>query len=310
MVGAGLGTRLRPLTNLCPKPALPVRGIPLVGYQLALLARHGVTEVIVNTHHLSDHLIEAARGSCPDGVELHFSVEDELLGTGGGIRRVAAFLRESDPSIIIGGDQVLDLDLTAFIAKHRSRGDAATLQLLDDPRAAAFGPIGVDAEGSVRRVANRFDLGGEVRSGLYTWVNAIAPRAFDWLPDREVFSHLDHWLIPRVEAGERDVRGEVATRDTCVWVPVGTPAEYLEANLTPRPLSYLDVEAVAEQRGVRFTGDVVVGAGATIARGASLRRTVIWDGEQVPALPAADGVFAGGAFHTCSPAASGADADE
>jgi NDP-sugar pyrophosphorylase family protein len=131
IVAAGLGTRLRPLSDLRPKPAMPVRGIPLLAYQLALLARHGVTEVVINAHHLPDELMAAARRYRPAGVELHFSVEDELLGTGGGIRRVASFLRESDPCLIVGGDMLVDADLTVLMERHRSRGDAWTLLLRD-----------------------------------------------------------------------------------------------------------------------------------------------------------------------------------
>ena len=73
ILAAGLGERMRPLTDRLPKPAVPVRGLPLVAYQLALLAQHGVSEVILNTHHLPEKLEEAARAHCPAGMTLHFS---------------------------------------------------------------------------------------------------------------------------------------------------------------------------------------------------------------------------------------------
>ena len=86
--------------------------------------------------------------------------------------------------------------------------------------------------------------------------------------------------------------------EACSWQPVGTPAEYLRVNFEPERLSYLDAEAVARAAGTRFQGDVVIGAGATLGAGASLKRCVVWDGERVPAgLEARDGVFAGGNFH-------------
>ncbi len=302
IVAAGLGTRLRPLSELLPKPAMPVRGLPLVAYPLALLARHGVTEVVINAHHLPERLQDAARRHCPPGLILHFSLEPELLDTGGAIRQVAGFLRESDPCLILGGDMILDVDLGALAARHRARGDAVTLLLRRDPRAAQFGSLGIDAEGRVRRIARRFDLGGEVEAGLYTWVNAVSPRALDALPQRAAFGHLDHWIAPLLAAGARDVRGDLVGAEACVWEPVGTPAEYLAANLRPRPLSYLDPEARARARGVRFGSDLVLGVGATLAPGASLERAVVWDGEHVPpSLRASDGVFAGGRFHPCGP---------
>ncbi len=300
IVAAGLGTRLRPFTNWYPKPALPVRGLPLIAYSLALLARDGVREVAINVHHLPEKLMAAAREHCPPGLALHFSLERELLDTGGGIRRMAAFLRESDPCLVIGGDMLFDVDLAGLAARHRARRSAATLLLLDDPRAAAFGSLGVDADGRVRRIAKRFDLGGEVGSGLYTWINVFSPRLFDSLPEREVFSHLDHWLAPELAAGADDIRAELVSRALCRWQPVGTPEEYLDANLDPRPIRGFDAAARARARGVRFEADLVVGAGARLAPGARLRRAVVWDAEQVPAeCSGSDGVFAAGAFHAC-----------
>ncbi|MEE8508895.1 MAG: sugar phosphate nucleotidyltransferase [Myxococcota bacterium] len=298
IVAAGPGSRLRPLSELRPKPALPVRGIPLVAYQLALLAHHGVSEVVINAHHLPDRLIEAARRYRPPGLELHFSVEAQLLGTGGGIRKVAAFLRESDPCLILGGDMIVDADLGALIESHRLRRDAFTLLLRDDARGTEFGTIGLDREGHLRRIGTRFDLGSEARAGVYTWVNVVAAHAFDSLPDREAFGHLDDWIAPLLADGASDIRGEFGP---CTWEPVGTPREYLTANLRRIRLGYFDPEARAQSEGTRFETELVIGAGAQIEPGAELTRAVVWDGETVPAdLRASDGVFAGGSFHSCS----------
>jgi NDP-sugar pyrophosphorylase family protein len=245
--------------------------------------------------------MDAARRHCPAGVTLRFSIEKEILGTGGGIRRVADFLRESDPCLIVAGDMLLDADLAALVATHRAREDAFTLLLrAGDERAGSFGTIGVDRDGRVRRIADRFDLGEEARSGIYTWVNVVAARAFHALPERDVFSHLDDWIAPQLSAGARDIRAEVAEPRDCVWEPVGTPAEYLSVNLDPARLSYGDAIAAAQRDGARCEGDLVIGAGAVLGTGASLRRAVIWDGERVDdGLQASDGVFAGGKFHRC-----------
>ena len=92
----------------------------------------------------------------------------------------------------------------------------------------------------MRRIGKRFDLGGEQAAGIYTWVNVVAARAFEQLPERDVFSHLDHWIAPMLANGARDIRGIVTPDTKCVWEPVGTPAEYLAANLNPPALSYID----------------------------------------------------------------------
>ena len=299
IVAAGLGTRLRPLTELRPKPALPVRGIPLIAYTLALLARHGVTEVIINAHHLSDILMDAAQRHCPADIDLGFSIEAELLDTGGGIRRVAGFLRDSDPCLIVAGDMLLDADLSALVATHRERGDAWTMLLrAGDPREKGFGTIGVDSENRVRRIGARHDLGGEHQAGLYAWANVVAARAFESLPEREIFSHFDGWIAPQLASGVTDIRGEILASEDFVWEPVGTPAEYLAVNLDPIQLSYQTAIADAQHAGARIEGDVVIGAGAELGSGVQLQRAVVWDREHVPdGLDASDGVFAGGVFH-------------
>jgi NDP-sugar pyrophosphorylase family protein len=178
--------------------------------------------------------------------------------------------------------------------------------LREDARTARFGSVGLDAEGRVRRIGRRFALPGETRAGLYVWANVVAARAFERMPGREIFSHLDDWLAPWLAAGAEDVRGELVGPDACAWEPVGTLAEYLRANLAPPRLGYLDPDALARARGVRFEAECVIGAGASLGPGASLRRVVVWDGERVPAgLRASDGVFAGGAFHACGAAPEG-----
>ena len=297
IVGAGLGARLQPLTALRPKPALPVGGVPMVAYTLAWLHAHGVREVVMNVHHLPEILEATARRHCPPGLELHFSREQALLDTGGGIARVASFLRESDPCLLIGGDMLMDADLSALVALHRERGDALTMLLREEPRMRDFGSIGVDAAGRVRRIATRLDLGGEARAGLYTWVNVVSPRAFDSMPERDRFNHLDDWIAPLLVAGARDICGELDL--PCRWEPVGTLREYLRANLTPPELSYLAHLHPPDTPRAAREGEVVIGAGAHLASEASLKRAVVWDGEHVPDdVQASDGVFAGGRFHS------------
>jgi NDP-sugar pyrophosphorylase family protein len=333
ILAAGLGTRLQPLSELCAKPAMPVRNIPVIAHTLALLARHDVDEVIINLHHLPDTVRSAVERHCPDGVTVHYSYEPVLLGTGGGMRAVAEFLRESDPSLVLAGDMLLDVDLGPLVARHRQRGDRYTLLLLDgDPRQQSFGTIGTDDEDCVRRIGSRLDLGGETRAGLFAGVRVVASRCLCNWPSQESFEDLSDWLGPSLSAGSRDIRGHWISSDACIWEPVGTPLEYLSVNLEPPPLSYLsdlpersdlpgrpermEPEPAALEPEARATtpteapphsdptegrrADVVVGAGAQIEPGARLRRVVVWPGERVPSSTnAQDGVFAGGRFHEC-----------
>lgn len=299
ILAAGRGTRLAPFTDWRPKPALPVRGVPVIAYLMELLAAHGVTEVVVNLHHLPGAMRETALAHRPAGLGVRFSEEESLLGTGGALRRARAFLRESDPCLVLAGDMILDADLGALVRGHRARRDLATLLLRRDPRAAHFGTVGVDEDGAVRRIGRAFDLGGEADEGLFVGVRCIAARAFDAMPDALAFEDLRDWLAPRIRAGESGVRGEMMA-PSAVWEPVGTPREYLAANLHPPALSFFDAEARGRTAGARFGPDWVIGADAVVDDTCHLERAVVWDGESVPpGATLCDGVFAGGSFHPC-----------
>ena len=300
IVAAGLGTRLRPLTAAAAEARAPGAGtsrswrIPL----RAARGRRACTEVV-------DQPASPAGASCAPtpsacgrpALELHFSHEPGLLHTGGAIRRVADFLRESDPCLVIGGDMIVDLDLAGLVARHVDSGREVSFALGEASRAPQFATVGLDAAGRLRRVAARFDLGGEAQAGVYTWVNVVSARALDTLPEREAFNHLDDWLAPRA-AGGAPIGGEVLPVGALRFEPVGTPDEYLAANLTPLHLSYLDADARARAAGVRLGSEGVIGAGARVGAGAVLHNVVVWDGERVPAgAILSDGVFAGGTFH-------------
>jgi len=334
ILAAGLGTRMGSLAPLSAKPALRVRGVSVVGILLRLLANAGVREVMVNTHHRSDTLRAALEQDTPPGIAVEISHEHEPLGTGGGLRRAAGFLRESDPCLLLGGDMLLDLDLPALVRQHRRRGDSVTLGLRRDSRAENFGTIACDEAGCVRRIGSRFSVEpaieqagppaqepgrqapgangaakngvakngvpdhGVPNEGVFVSVRVIASRAFDTLPEREVFEDLSDWLAPRLAAGARDIRGELLD---CEWQPVGTPEEYLEANLAPIPLSYVDLDALARERGVEIAKDRVVERGARLGDGSDLQHVVVWQDERVPAgFHARHGIFAGGRFHACA----------
>ncbi|NNL66116.1 MAG: nucleotidyltransferase family protein, partial [Myxococcales bacterium] len=152
ILAAGLGLRMRPLSDHRAKPALPVLGRPVISLLLELLARCGVREVLINLHHLPSSIRDAVEADHPAALDLTWSIEDAPLGTGGGIRRAADFLRGTDDCLVLAGDMLLDLDLPTLCARHRASGRDVTLVLRDDPRTETFGSIGLDAAGRVVRI--------------------------------------------------------------------------------------------------------------------------------------------------------------
>ena len=285
ILAAGLGTRMRPLTDERAKPALPVRGRPVVSLLLELLARQGVREVLINLHHLPDTIRRAVEADHPSGLDIHWSSEEKPLGTGGGIRRAAGFLRESETCVVLAGDMLLDLDLRALHARHVASGRGVTLVLRSDPREASFGSVGIDGAGRVCRIG-RHAVGGagaEAGRGLFTSV-----RFFD-----------------------RDVLGaEIVDPSGSVWEPVGTPEEYLEVNLHPPDLPRLGGPAACWQGPIEISGraqDVVSARTVRLPGDAELSRCVVWDGASVSAgAKARDGVFGVQGFHGFAPPTSGA----
>ncbi len=304
ILAAGLGTRMRPLSNLRAKPALPVRGLPVIGYLLELLARNGVTEVIVNTHHLAESVEHAVESFCPRGVRVRFSHEESPLGTGGGIRRAAEFLLESDPCLVLAGDMLLDLDLRELVSRHQERRDLATLVLRNDSRAGRFGSIGIGEGGAVRRIAESLDLGHETAAGVFVGVRVLAREFLETIPQQDCFEDLRDWMMPALADGCERIRAELYSPAQCGWEPVGTPEEYLSANLRPLPPAYANLTSTAREQGARFGDGLVIGAGARVPSDAKLTRCVVWDGEEVPADAVhSDGAYAGGRFIPCLPQA-------
>lgn len=306
ILAAGHGTRLRPLTEYRAKPALPIRGRPVISLLLDFLSRHGISEVMINLHHLPQTIRDAVELDCPARMTITWSQETTPLGTGGGIRRAAAFLREGSECVVLAGDMLLDLDLARLVDRHRRSRRDVTLVLRDDPRAAHFGTLGLDASDDVTRIGSAWSRGDEKRAGLFTGVRIFSAGVFEAWPDRAVFEDLREWLVPGVEAGRIRVGGEIVHAGDSVWEPVGTPSEYLRANLLPPALPSLGGSAEHWSGDIRVIGDasdVILGIGSELGADARLERAVVWPDELVPArLVAHDGVFAAGSFHECGPA--------
>ncbi len=154
ILAAGLGTRLRPITNTTPKPLLPLAGRPLIEWNLLLLRRYGVTDVIINVHHRGEQIEQALGDGSRLGMALRFSREPVILGTGGGLKQAASFFG-SEPFFVLNGDTVVELDLEAVRMRHEAGRAVATMVLREDPDVERWGPVDVDPEERVLRINDR-----------------------------------------------------------------------------------------------------------------------------------------------------------
>src|SRR5579872_3025876 len=128
VMAAGAGTRLRPLTLTVPKPMVPVANRPVLEYTLENLRRHGITDVVLNLHSHPEAIRKHFKDGAAWGVRLAYSYEPKLLGTAGGVKKVASFLK-GGTFLVMSGDGLTDANLTDLLAFHRDRHSAATMGL-------------------------------------------------------------------------------------------------------------------------------------------------------------------------------------
>ncbi|MBY0275716.1 NDP-sugar synthase [Candidatus Binatia bacterium] len=212
ILAAGRGTRLRPLTDVTPKPMIEVAGRPLIAYSLGLLRAHGIRDAVVNTHHLGDRLQAALGDGRAWGVRVHYSHETELLDTGGGIRAAKPLLDAllppgvdpaDAPIVILNGDVVSDVPLRDVVRFHRERRALATFVLRDDPQAAAYGLFGCDDEGRIRRFLGKGAPAKGLVERMFASVHVLDPRMLELMPAGRPF-HTMRELYPALFArGER-----------------------------------------------------------------------------------------------------------
>ena len=148
---AGVGERLRPLTDTIPKALLEVGGRPLIHFPLLMLKRAGVTRIAINVHHLPAKIEAALGNGAPLGIEITYAPEPMLLGTGGALNPLREFFGD-EPFIVANCDTILDLDLSAMIAFHRERRALATLSLARPENLADYSRIEIDGEARIRRM--------------------------------------------------------------------------------------------------------------------------------------------------------------
>jgi NDP-sugar pyrophosphorylase family protein len=272
ILAAGLGTRLRPLTLERPKPLVEVLGTPLVHLALEHARRAGARRVALNTHHLHPAVPEALGDRFFD-LELVYSHEPEVLGTGGGVRQMAERLGVlRGPFFLYNADALLDLDTAGLVAAHETRAPLATLALKDTPDKERFGLLGTDEHDLVRTFAGRTAYQGAVfRERMFCGAHVLDPRMLGWLPPGA--SCINQVGYPRVLDEGHAVLGFDVPGYFC---DVGTPERLLEASFLllggEVRLEHVDLLSRFGAEGRRFEA-----AGARIAAGARLVPPVLVD---------------------------------
>ena len=290
MLGAGLGTRLRPLTERLPKPLVPLFHRPLVEWGMVACRELGVREFAINTHHLPEAWQAVDRGlgigdwreselvgangergmvgsweDCP----VHLFHEAELLETGGGIKNIASWIGDDDV-LVHNGDIYSSMPLGRLIEAHEASDHIATLALRSEGVAKHIAHVDGRVT-DIRRMLGHAD-GSHVFSGLY----CFSPKLLEFLPEEEKVSVIPAFL-ELIKLGKLGC----VVIDDGIWFDLGDPASYLAAHRELGLADPVHVDAVIAA-GAQVERSVI-GPRATIADGAVVRDSVVWPGADVGA---------------------------
>ncbi|GIW43845.1 MAG: hypothetical protein KatS3mg077_1127 [Candidatus Binatia bacterium] len=184
ILAAGLGTRLRPLTEHVPKPLIEVAGRPMIAYPLELAAAAGIQEVVINLHHLGDQIQQALGSGDAYGVRIVYSFEPELLDTGGGIAAARPYLA-GQPFVVLNADVYLEGDLRELIAFHERRNALISLWIRPDPLGTRKDDVRVDQLGRIHGILGHTSspqFASRLPRYFYASVMVCSPKIFDFLP--------------------------------------------------------------------------------------------------------------------------------
>ena len=284
----GMGTRLRPLTLSAPKPMLPTAGLPFLTHLLSRIANAGIEHVVMGTSYKAAVFEQEFGDGSKLGLQIEYVVEDEPLGTGGGIANVASKLRY-DTAVVFNGDVLSGCDLGALLESHSASDADVTLHLVrvGDPR--AFGCVPTDSDGVVTAFLEKTQdpPTDQINAGCYVFKRAV----IDEIPKDRALS-VEREIFPGLLTEGKRVCGYV---DATYWRDMGTPEDFVRGSadlvrgIAPSP-------ALTHQRGEKLVhdgasvapgalliGGTVVGRGAEVAGGARLDGAVIFDGVKIGA---------------------------
>jgi NDP-sugar pyrophosphorylase family protein len=254
---AGLGTRLDPITRLIAKAAVPLGSRTLVERVLDRLVAQGVTDAVLNLHHLPQTITAIVGDGTHLGLRVRYSWEMPLLGSAGGPRHTLPLL-DADTFLIVNGDTLCDVALAPMIAAHQSSGADVTMAVVPNPAPDRYNGVVLD-EGD--RVAGFVPKGHAGPSWHFTGVQVAQASAFAALPDGVPAESVHGFYRALMRPGPGGVR---AHRAAASFLDVGTPRDYLDA-----------ARAMA--------GGPAIDPGALIAPGARLTNSVAWAGAAVGA---------------------------
>ena len=253
-MAGGEGTRLRPLTSNQPKPMVPVVGKPCMEHILELLREHGMNEVIVTVAFLPQAIRSYFGAGETLGMEIGYSVEESPLGTAGSVRLAAKQLDET--FLVISGDALCDLDLTALVDFHKEKGAAVTIGLKSVENPLEFGIVVTDEDGRIERFLEKPSWGQVFSDTINTGIYVIEPEVLKHVPADRPYDFSKELFPYLLEMG-RPLYGYVMEG---YWQDIGNLDQFRQANFDA-----LEENVRLNIPGIRIRGNVWLGEGVEIA---------------------------------------------
>ena len=281
ILAAGIGSRLRPLSTIRPKPLFPIYATPLLGMLIKQLQEAGVKDIVVNSHHLNGHITSYLKKNTPSGLTITHSYEADLLGTAGALKKVEDSWNDS-PFIVTNGDIIHTIDLKTAYQHHNESGNLATLVLHDYPR---YNQVEIDHNGTIlgireKRVKNS---SATTRKVAFTGIHIISPQLLEAIPSHGYVDIISIYL-ELIARGEKVCGYQV---DNHYWLDIGTPHDYHRihqdihnSTSTLRDafdLNLSEKESLSIGTGTILDGYAAMGNTVTIGKNCTIKNSILWD---------------------------------
>ena len=294
ILAAGKGTRVRPLTYELPKPMIPILGKPVMAYLVEHLARHGISEIMVNVSYLHEKIEEYFGEGHQYGVQIGYSFEGytndagevvpQPLGSAGGIKKIQEFGGFFDETtVVLCGDALIDLDLKSALYEHRRKGALATVITREVPweKVSSYGVVVSDEDGRVREFQEKPEQAVAKSNCASTGIYLFEPEVIDLIPSGQVFD-IGSELFPLL--AERGLPFYSQTRKFN-WIDIGSVKDYWEvlqgvltgevANMSVPGIQiedgvWMGLNTSIDWEGTRIVGPVYIGSGVRVDAGATI----------------------------------------
>ena len=307
VLAAGLGTRLRPLTNYVSKPMVQMAGKPCLEHTLSLLHRYGFKDLVINLHYKPELIREYFRSGRDFGVRITYSLEKELLGTAGGMKQVEPFFG-GKTVLVISGDALTDLNLLQFYRFHKERGTLATLALKKVADPTKYGVVTLNERKEITAFQEKPAADEAISNLANTGIYLFEPAIFNYIP-QDSFSDFGRQIFPLLlergepvggypmreywcDIGDLGVYREAHYDMLTGLVEVVIPGKRFESNIwlgrrpDIHPLAtivgpvVLGDDCVIEKKAQVF-GPVALGRKTVVGEGAVIKRGIYWNGARI-----------------------------